>query len=97
MAKNEKKKTWVVDFTQLNVEVTIDKFVTKDISKPLGNYIHQCTEDIGIDDLAHDIYRNGKCEMNEEQAAVFVDLVKKSTIEPYIRRPLIDLIMNVKT
>lgn len=96
MVKNEKKKTWVVDFTQLNVEVTIDKFVTKDISKGIGNYIHQSTEDIGIDDLAHEIYRKGKCELDEDQAAAIVDLVKRSNIEPYIRRPLIDLILNVK-
>lgn len=92
----EEKKVWEVDFTQLNVEVTIDNFVIKDISKPLGNYIHQSTEDIGIDDLAHEIYRKGKCKLDEEQAAVIVDLVKKSTIEPFIRRPLIALIMNVK-
>ena len=95
MKKSETSKR-TVDFTQLRVEVTIDKFVAQDISKPLANYIHQRAEDIGIDELAHEIYHNGKCLLDDAQAAVIVEMVKISNIEPYIRRPLIDLILNVK-
>lgn len=95
MEKNEEKKR-LVDFTKLNVEVTIDKFVLRDVSKPLANYIHQQAEDIAMDDLAHDIYHKGKCMLDDAQAALIVEMIKISNIEPYIRRPLIDIILNVK-
>lgn len=88
MAKNEEKKR-LVDFTKLNVEVEIDKFETQDISKPFGNYIHQRAEDIGIDDIAHDIYRTGKAEIDDEQAGIIVQMVKECSLAPFIRMALI--------
>ena len=88
MEQNEKNKR-TVDFTQLSVEVEIDKFETQDISKPLGNYIHQRAEDIGIDDIAHDIYRTGKAEIDDEQASVIVRMVKECNLAPFIRMALV--------
>lgn len=88
MEENEKKKR-TVDFTALKVEIEIDKFETKDISKPLGNFIHQCAEDIAIDDIAHDIYRTGKAEMDDEQAHVITEMVKRCNLAPFIRMALI--------
>lgn len=88
MEQNGKSKR-TVDFTQLSVEVEIDKFDTQDISKPLGNYIHQHAEDIGIDDIAHDIYRTGKAEIDDEQASVIINMVKECNLAPFIKMALI--------
>lgn len=94
--KEKEEKKWTVDFTKIRVEVTIDNWVERNMAVPLANFIHQQTEDIGIDDLAREIYHKGKCMFNQEQAEAFVKLIRVSTIEPYIKRPLIDIILNVK-
>jgi hypothetical protein len=88
--------TRTVDFTAVRVEVEIDKFEERDISQPLGNYIHQFTDDIGIDDIAHEIYRNGKAEMDEGQAQEIAELVRKSNLAPFIRLALVRHIKETK-
>ena len=59
----------VYDFTKVMMEVEFDKFEELDLSKDVGNAVHQNTGDIGIDDIAREIYRSGKAEMTEAEAA----------------------------
>ena len=43
----EQKETKFFDFTQVEMEVSFDNVMTLDISKTLGNVIHQNTGDLG--------------------------------------------------
>ena len=45
-----------LNFKKLEVEVMFDEFRTLDVTKELGNYIHSNTSDIGLDDVAREIY-----------------------------------------
>ena len=55
------------NFKKINVEVTFDVFQELDIAKQLGNYIHTNTSDIGLDDVAREIYHSeGEVEIADE-------------------------------
>lgn len=64
MEKEEKK---VYDFRQVSVEVDIDNWSDRDLRKELGNNIHRSTRDIGMDELARKIYREGVAEMSQQE------------------------------
>ena len=67
------------NFKNLNVELEFDKFQELDITKDLGNYIHANTPDIGMDDVARDIYRSeGEVEIPEQYAQDIVIMVKSN-------------------
>lgn len=83
--KTEKEKTKVYDFTSLEVEEKFDKFVERDLSKPIGNAIHRGTDDLGIDELARKIYRDGKVEMNEEDAELIFAILMASDLLAYVK------------
>ena len=59
------------DFTSVSVEVEFEKVVELDISKIVANAVHQNTSDLGIDEIAREVYRNGKAEMNAMEARDF--------------------------
>lgn len=61
--EQEKK---IYDFTTALVEVEFDKYEKVNISKMLANTIHQGTADIGVDDVAREIYHNGKVEITDD-------------------------------
>ena len=52
----EQKETKFFDFTEVEMEVRFDEIEKVDISKTLGNVIHQNTGDLGLDELARTIY-----------------------------------------
>ena len=59
------------NFKKLNVEVAFDEFKELDLAKDLGNYIHANTSDIGLDDVAREIYHSKEdveLEIPEEYA-----------------------------
>ncbi len=68
----------VYDFTNLPVEVEIDKFEPRNVSKVLGNTIHQNTSDIGIDELARKIYKDGKIQLSQTEVNLICAIVKSS-------------------
>lgn len=80
------------NFNKLKVEVAFDEFEELDIAKQLGNYIHTHTSDIGVDDVARDIYHiDGDVEIPDEyvepikqiisdQGCYFIAAVKKAII-----------------
>ena len=46
------------DFKNLMVEVSFDNFDKVDTAKAVGNIIHANTSDIGLDDVAREIYHS---------------------------------------
>ena len=56
----QKEETKFFDFTQVEMEVSFDEKMKVDISKTLGNVIHQNTGDLGLDEIARTIYCNRK-------------------------------------
>lgn len=68
-----------VNFKELSVEVNFDVFKPLDISKDLGNFIHVNTPDIGLDDVAREIYHSkGEIEIPEEYIPMILDLIKNN-------------------
>ena len=67
--QEEKPEVTAYDFTKVVMEVKFDEFVEVDLSKILANSIHQNTGDIGLDEIARIIYKNGKAEIPEEYSS----------------------------
>ncbi len=74
----EEKEKKIYDFTTVLVEVEFDKFEAINLSKSIANLIHQGTADIGVDDVAREIYHNGKVEIEDDE----------------IRKQLLFIVMN---
>ena len=60
--EQKEQETKFFDFTQVEMEVSFDEKMAVDISKTLGNVIHQNTGDLGLDELARTIYKDGRME-----------------------------------
>lgn len=68
-----------VNFRRINVEVAFDEFEELDIAKQVGNYIHANTPDIGLDDVAREIYHSeGEIEISAEYAGAIISMVKSN-------------------
>ena len=74
---NEKK---IYDFTKVRIEVEIDVFQEVDAAKQIGNVIHQNTTDIGIDDIAREIYHKGKVELSKQEAQQIKQILLEAPI-----------------
>jgi len=72
--KQEKTKSF--DFTQVEVEVSFDVKKLVDTSKTLGNVIHQNTGDLGLDEIARTIYKEGKADIPVDYIPVIVEILK---------------------
>ena len=66
MNKEDTEKK-IYDFTTILVEVEFDMFKEINLSKSIANTIHQGTADIGVDDIAREIYHNGKTEIEDDE------------------------------
>lgn len=66
-----------INFKQLNVEVEFGKFEKLDFAILMGNFIHANTIDIGLDDVAREIYHSqGEMEISNEHAAMIRAMVE---------------------
>ena len=72
----EQKETKFFDFTQVEMEVSFDNVMTLDISKTLGNVIHQNTGDLGLDEVARTIYKEGKADIPVQYIPAIVEILK---------------------
>lgn len=64
------------NFKKLGVEVSFDNFKEWDVAKDLGNFIHANTSDIGLDDVARDIYHSeGEMDIPEAYAKEIIGIV----------------------
>jgi hypothetical protein len=75
----EQKETKFFDFTKVMMEVRFDEMMEVDISQTLGNVIHMNTGDIGLDEIARTIYKEGKADIPVEYIPVIVNILKMPT------------------
>ena len=89
----KQKKTKSFDFTQVEVEVSFDVKMQVDTSKTLGNVIHQNTGDLGLDEIARTIYKEGKADIPVDYIPVIVEILKmpQSPMAAGAKRALIDM------
>lgn len=73
-----------IDFGKINVEINFEgDIVEVDARKPLGNAIHQTTNDIGFDEFAKKIYfSEGEIEIPEEYINPLKSVVAQFLIVP---------------
>ena len=79
MEQKKKQKTKFFDFTKVMMEVRFDEMMEVDISQTLGNVIHMNTGDIGLDEIARTIYKDGKADIPVEYIPVIVSILKMPT------------------
>ena len=77
--EQKKEETKFFDFTQVEMEVSFDEKMAVDISETLGNVIHQNTGDLGLDEIARTIYKEGKADIPIEYIPVIVNILKMPT------------------
>ena len=73
---NEQKETKFFDFLQVEMEVSFDEKMKVDISQTLGNVIHQNTGDLGLDEIARTIYKEGKADIPVVYIPAIVSILK---------------------
>lgn len=79
MEQKQKQETKFFDFTEVEMEVRFDEMEKVDISKTLGNVIHMNTGDIGLDEIARTIYKDGKADIPVEYIPMIVSILKMPT------------------
>ncbi len=77
--EQKKEETKFFDFTEVEMEVSFDEVMKVDISKTLGNVIHQNTGDLGLDELARTIYKEGKADIPVMYIPAIVEILKMPT------------------
>lgn len=77
--EQKKQETKFFDFTKVMMEVRFDEMMEVDISQTLGNVIHMNTGDIGLDEIARTIYKEGKADIPVEYIPVIVSILKMPT------------------
>ena len=77
--EQKKEETKFFDFTQVEMEVSFDEKMKVDISQTLGNVIHQNTGDLGLDELARTIYKEGKADIPVMYIPAIVEILKMPT------------------
>ena len=89
----EQKETKFFDFTAVEMEMSFDEMMTVDISKTLGNVIHQNTGDLGLDEIARTIYKEGKADIPVGYIPAIVEILKmpSSLMAAGGKRALIDM------
>ena len=74
--EQKKEETKFFDFTEVEMEVSFDEKMKVDISRTLGNIIHQNTGDLGLDELARTIYKEGKADIPVMYIPAIVEILK---------------------
>ena len=85
-------ETMKIDFRRIPVETLDGETQEKDIARLMGNAIRNNTADIGEDDLARDIYRNGLVDLDPQQAAAVRRYAERAQLLAYIKRGLYALL-----
>ena len=77
--EQKEQETKFFDFTEVEMEVSFDNVMKVDISKTLGNVIHQNTGDLGLDELARTIYKGGKADIPVIYIPAIIEILKMPT------------------
>lgn len=68
-----------INFKELNVEMGIDEFETRDLRKEIGNAVHRGAMDIPIHDLARVIYYSeGPIDIPDKEYLEVMEIIKRS-------------------
>ena len=74
--EQKEQETKFFDFTEIEMELIFDEKMKVDISKTLGNVIHQNTGDLGLDEIARTIYKDGKADIPVQYIPAIVEILK---------------------
>lgn len=88
----EKEERKVYDFTKVNVEVEFDIYEEMDLSKAVANAVHKSTDDLGLDELARDLFRNGKVSLTEGERKIFDMVITSTRLVAGAKRAVHDLL-----
>ena len=88
----EKEERKVYDFTKVNVEVEFDIYEEMDLSKAVANAVHKSTDDLGLDELARDLFRNGKVSLTEGERKIFDMVITSTRLVAAAKRAVHDLL-----
>jgi hypothetical protein len=77
--EQKEQETKFFDFTDVEMEVSFDEKMKVDISKTLGNVIHQNTGDLGLDEVARTIYKDGKADIPVQYIPAIIEILKMPT------------------
>lgn len=68
-----------INFKELNVEMGIDEFETRDLRKEIGNAVHRGAMDVPMHDLARVIYYSeGPIDIPDKEYLEMMEIVKRS-------------------
>ena len=67
-----------IDFKQIEVKTLDGTPQVLDMAKELGNAIYAKTMDLGELELAREIYKNGKVEIDEAQATMITHIIREN-------------------
>lgn len=94
--KENEEKTTLLNLQEVEVEQNIDKITKMDLSKVVGNIVHQRAGDIGLDDKAREIYHKGEAEVSEYMLTQIRSIIEQSDLVLYVRTALMKHIDNKK-
>ena len=94
--KENEEKTILLNLQEVEVEQNIDKITKMDLSKVVGNIVHQRAGDIGLDDKAREIYHKGEAEVSEYMLTQIRSIIEQSDLVLYVRTALMKHIYNKK-
>lgn len=94
--KENEEKTILLNLQEVDVEQNIDKITKMDLSKVVGNIVHQRAGDIGLDDKAREIYHKGEAEVSEYMLTQIRSIIEQSDLVLYVRTALMKHIDNKK-
>ena len=94
----KENKPTVYDFTKVMMEERFGEFAERNVSKTLGNVIHQNTGDLGLDEIARTIYKEGKAAIPEMYVSVIVAILEdpQSNMVIAAKRAVLDLLTKNK-
>lgn len=96
MNEKEEKKV-MLNLQHVEVEQNIDRLVKIDLSKLVGNLVHQRAGDIGLDDKARELYHNGEAEVSEFMLNQIRSIVDQSDLVLYVKTAIAKHIENCLT
>ena len=87
MNEKEEKKI-LLNLQHVEVEQDIDRLVKLDLSRVVGNLVHQRAGDIGLDDKAREIYHKGEAEVSEFMLNQIKSIIDQSDLVLYVKTAL---------
>ncbi len=87
-----------INFKEIRVKPLMGNEQVLDISKHFGNFLYINTADLGMLEIAQQIYKNGIAEINEEMKEELLAILRHRdcTFAAVVKQKLIDTILESK-